>query len=209
MSGFIGYFAFSGKQFTLVQAIPSSPSPTKVKIPLLWSQTREVCLSSPSGFSADLFASLLVMDIQFTWFSIQKWNIFFHFPLESGWETHLLVSWPQHCSELGAGGRHLLGLKAADCGRCFGSAQGWRCWEWHLEKHRNFLPAEADLIASKMLEEEFPSSPEKILWGFFGAHSCWTWARLEGKKKEFSCHALFLQENTLFVVKQLYFINLT
>lgn len=83
ISGFIGYFAFSGKQFTLVQAIPSSPSPTKVKIPLLWSQTREVCPSSPSGLFADLFASLLVMDIQFTWFSIQKWNIFF--PL-STWE---------------------------------------------------------------------------------------------------------------------------
>lgn len=133
VSWFIGYFTFSAKQSELVQAIPSHPPPTLVKIPLVWSHSSEVCLSSPGGFFPDLFANLLVMDVQFTWFSIQKWNFFsFFFKVwfDSGLENPacVLLATTLQCAGCQEMKEHLLGLKAASCGTRFGSAQDGKCW---------------------------------------------------------------------------------
>lgn len=112
-------FIFLAKQFELIQAIPFPPPPTLVKTPPFWLQ------------SSESFITQWVLQI---YFSIFLWWMFslFHFLykgdmwLGSGWETHLCP--PGH-SIAGYWGKmgHLLGLKAVSCGRCFGSAQGWRC----------------------------------------------------------------------------------
>lgn len=59
-----------------------------------------------------------------------KVELFFFFKCDltvAGKSSVLLATALQCAVYQGAKG-HFLGLKAAACGRCFGSAQGWRCW---------------------------------------------------------------------------------
>lgn len=97
MSWFIGFFIFLAKQFELIQAIPFPPPPTLVKTPPFWLQSSESFIT-PWVF-ADLFFNLLVMDVQFISFSVQRWHVTWQ------WLGNPPVSsWPQHCRVLGEDG---------------------------------------------------------------------------------------------------------
>lgn len=126
MSWFIGCFPFSVKQFQLVRTIPSPPPLTLMKIPPIWSQSCGVYPSSPDVFSRFICQSSCdgcsVYLIFYT-----KVELFFPEVWQWLGTPPVCVLLLQHCWVPGNGGQ-MLGLKAAPCGRCFGSAQGWRCW---------------------------------------------------------------------------------